>query len=192
MINKITYYVFLRLNFNIRSPPVHYLLSLLLSHSLISYSDWFGLNSCSFSSLATPSNSIGKYILDARMTSPQYIRNPRINGINLNCYYLHILGVLCSQIVYWYLFDGFSQYLCLHHPIYDCQSGYVANCVPFLWLPSKLLCNGPNLYLFLHMWIRFLEQLKSLKTNGKRKNVWSIFLILKPMYVKDLTLDLSD
>jgi hypothetical protein len=42
------------------------------------------------------------------------------------------------------------------------------------------------------MWIRFSEQLKSLKTNGKRKNVWSIFLILKPKYVGDLTLDLSD
>jgi hypothetical protein len=42
------------------------------------------------------------------------------------------------------------------------------------------------------MWIRFLEQLKSLKTNGKRKNVQSIFLILKFKYVEDLTLDLSD
>jgi hypothetical protein len=37
-----------------------------------------------------------------------------------------------------------------------------------------------------------LEQLKSLKTNGKRKNVWSIFLILKPKYAEDLTLDLSN
>ncbi len=115
-----------------------------------------------------------------------------MDGINLNCYYLHILGLSCSQIVYWYLSDGFLQYLCLHHPIYDCQSGFIANCVPFLWLPSKLFCNGPNLYLFLYMRIRLLEQLQSLKTNGKRKNVRSIFLILKPKYVEDLTLDLSD
>ncbi len=42
------------------------------------------------------------------------------------------------------------------------------------------------------MWIRFLEQFKSLKTNGERKNVQSIYLILKPKYVEDLTLDLSD
>ncbi len=42
------------------------------------------------------------------------------------------------------------------------------------------------------MWIRFLEQLKSLKTNNERKNVWSIFSILKSKYVEDLTLDLSD
>ncbi len=42
------------------------------------------------------------------------------------------------------------------------------------------------------MWIRFLEQLKSLETNGERKNIWSIFLILKPKYVEDLSLDLSD
>jgi hypothetical protein len=107
-------------------------------------------------------------------------RNPRMDGINHNCYYLHILGLLCSQIVNWYLSDGFLQYLRLHYPMYDCQSGFIANCVSFLWLPSKLFCNGPNLYLFLHMLIRFLEQLKSLKTNGERKNVWSIFLLLKP------------
>jgi hypothetical protein len=37
-----------------------------------------------------------------------------------------------------------------------------------------------------------LEQLRRLKTNGERKNVWSIFLILKPKYVEDLTLYLSD
>ncbi len=36
------------------------------------------------------------------------------------------------------------------------------------------------------------EQLRRLKTNGKRKNVRSIFLILKPKYVEDLTLYLSD
>jgi hypothetical protein len=73
------------------------------------------------------------------------IRNPCMDGINLNCYYLHILGLSCSQIVYWYLSDGFLQYLHLHHPIYDCKSGFIANCVPFLWLPSKLFYNGPNL-----------------------------------------------
>jgi hypothetical protein len=33
-----------------------------------------------------------------------------------------------------------------------------------------------------------LEQLRRLKTNGERKNVRSIFLILKPKYVEDLTL----
>ena len=43
-----------------------------------------------------------------------------------------------------------------------------------LWLPSKKNCNGPNVFLFLHMWIRFLEQLRSLKTNNKRMNVQSI------------------
>ena len=36
------------------------------------------------------------------------------------------------------------------------------------------------------------EQLKRLKTNDKRKNVRSIFLILKPKYVEDLTLYLFD
>jgi len=33
-----------------------------------------------------------------------------------------------------------------------------------------------------------LEQLRRLKTNGERKNVRSIFLILKPKYLEDLTL----
>jgi len=42
------------------------------------------------------------------------------------------------------------------------------------------------------MWIRFLKQLRSLITNGERKNVWSIFLIPKPKYVEDLTLQLSE
>ena len=27
------------------------------------------------------------------------IKNPRMDCINLNCYHLHILGLLCSQIV---------------------------------------------------------------------------------------------
>ena len=43
-----------------------------------------------------------------------------------------------------------------------------------LWLPSKKNCNGPNVFLFLHMWIRFLEQLRSLKTNDERMNVQRI------------------
>jgi hypothetical protein len=38
----------------------------------------------------------------------------------------------------------------------------------------------------------FLEQLRSLKTNGAGKNVRSFFFILKPKYVEDLTLYLSD
>ncbi len=59
----------LRLNFNIYSLPAHELLSLLLSRSLIASLDWFAWNSCSFSSLATSSNSIGKYILHAPLTS---------------------------------------------------------------------------------------------------------------------------
>jgi hypothetical protein len=37
-----------------------------------------------------------------------------------------------------------------------------------------------------------LEPLRRLKTNGKRKNVRSIFLILKPKYVEDLTFYLSE
>jgi hypothetical protein len=110
-----------------------------------------------------------------------------MDGINLNCYYLHILGLLCSQIVYWYLLDGFLKYLSVHHPISDCVSVFIANFVPLLWLPSKLFSNGPAIYLFLHMWIRFSKQLKSINTNGKIKNVQSIFLILKPKYVEDLT-----
>jgi hypothetical protein len=38
------------------------------------------------------------------------------------------------------------------------------------------------------------EQLKMhrLKTNGQRKNVWSIFSILNHKHVEDLTVDLSD
>jgi hypothetical protein len=57
---------------------------------------------------------------------------------------------------------------------YDCQSGFIANYVPFLWLSSKLFSNGPNLYIFLNMWIRFSEQLRSLQTNVERKNVQCI------------------
>jgi hypothetical protein len=38
-------------------------------HTLISSSDWFALNSCLFFSLATFSNSIGKSILCAPLTS---------------------------------------------------------------------------------------------------------------------------
>jgi hypothetical protein len=42
------------------------------------------------------------------------------------------------------------------------------------------------------MCIRFLEQFTRVKTKGERKNVWSIFLLLKPKYIKDLTLEFSD
>ncbi len=61
MINKITYHTCLRLNCYIYSLPAHELLSLSLPRSLISFLDWFALNSYSFSSLATSSNSIVKY-----------------------------------------------------------------------------------------------------------------------------------
>jgi hypothetical protein len=39
------------------------------------------------------------------------------------------------------------------------------------------------------VFLRFLEQLRSLKTKGERKNVRSIFLILKPKYVEDYLSD---
>jgi len=32
----------------------------------------------------------------------------------------------------------------LHHSIYDCQSGCITNCVPLVWLSSKLFCNDPH------------------------------------------------
>ncbi len=59
----------LRLNFNIYSLRVHKLPSLSLSRSLISSLNWFAMNSCSFFLLITSSNSIGKYILHAPLTS---------------------------------------------------------------------------------------------------------------------------
>jgi hypothetical protein len=34
--------------------------------------------------------------------------------------------------------------------------------------------------------------MQELKTNGERKNVRSIFSVLNPKYVEDLTVDLSD
>ncbi len=73
MINKMTYYMCIRLNFNVYSLPAHELIftitSLSLSLSLISSSKWFALNSFSFSSWPISSNSIGKYIFYTLLTS---------------------------------------------------------------------------------------------------------------------------
>jgi len=38
-------------------------------------------------------------ILVGRHPLQSFIRNPCMDCVNLNCYYLHILGLLCSQIV---------------------------------------------------------------------------------------------
>jgi hypothetical protein len=53
---------------------------------------------------------------DKSMILQPYIRNLCMDGITLNCYYLHlhILGLSCSQIVYWYLSDGFSHNISIY------------------------------------------------------------------------------
>jgi len=75
--------VCLRLDFNIYSFPVHELLSLSPRQSLISSSDWYALNCNSVFSLSTSSNSIGKSILHAPLTSLVWALNSHTNTTRL-------------------------------------------------------------------------------------------------------------
>jgi hypothetical protein len=104
--------------------------------------------------------------------------------INLNCYYLHILGLSCSQIVV-------SCNISIYTILYKTANQAVLQIMcDFYGCPVnnfRLVLS----YQFLHMKFRLMEQVRSLKTNGERENVWRILLILKPKYVEDLTLSLS-
>jgi len=111
----------------------------------------------------------------------QSSETPCMDGINLNNYYLHLHIIWLSrrQIIHWYHSEGFLQY--------DCQSGCIAYIVYHFYSCPVKYFQMVLIYTYLY----HVGQIFG--ATQKLKNVCSeYFLILKPKYVEDLTLYLSD
>ena len=77
-----------------------------------------------------------------------------------------------------------ALFLCRKH--FYCITGNCFNAPKFMPIPTNV---GQISGLLLK---DAQPEMQKIKTNNKRKNVRSIFSILKPKYVEDLTLYLSD